>query len=566
MTIRRRSRRQALTLSGRARRPGPSTAPCCRRRRRACRPSCRRHGAAAPCPLAVRHRAPAVAPDLPGPAAAGQRCARYASASQARPRRPTQHRPPAARAASAAVVPSVERRASRQRTSVAGARSAGRRRPRRARRRRRPHRRRRAPRRRGRPDPPGEPRAAATPTCGRGSRDRGRHACPGPRTTDSTAAAAPRPASSSSGRQVPSEPAAHQQRDRARRLPRGRAPARREQRCHRTPTPAARRHVGEDPGDPRPARHRDQQAGAEQPAEAQATRLRDDRPRRARRPSEVTVSSRRPQRRGGGDRPEHGGAPCSGTPRPPVPGRSRPRCRRRPARRPRRRAAGRCGSRSPCRGRRRSRGSRRRRRTAPRRVGSSSSMISIARGFGRAGQRAGREGGGEHVVGGRGPGASSPDDGGDQVHDVAVPLDAHEVDDLDGARHADPAEVVAGQVDEHHVLGALLRVGEQLLGERGVLLRRGAARPGAGDRVQRWPGRRSTLTSASGLEPTTSNGGRRGVAAAAGTCTGWGWSPAAPGRRPARRPRQSSSNRWKSTTWNTSPARICLLARSTAAR
>ena len=77
----------------------------------------------------------------------------------------------------------------------------------------------------------------------------------------------------------------------------------------------------------------------------------------------------------------------------------------------------------------------------------------------------------------------------DQVHDVAVALDPHEVDDLDGARHADPAQVVAGQVDEHHVLGPLLGVGEQLLGEPDVLLRRRPARPGAGGRVHDGRGR-----------------------------------------------------------------------------
>ena len=52
------------------------------------------------------------------------------------------------------------------------------------------------------------------------------------------------------------------------------------------------------------------------------------------------------------------------------------------------------------------------------------------------------------------------------------------------ARLADPAEIVAAEVDEHDVLGPFLRVGEQLAGEARVLLRRGAAPAGAGDRVQ----------------------------------------------------------------------------------
>ena len=53
---------------------------------------------------------------------------------------------------------------------------------------------------------------------------------------------------------------------------------------------------------------------------------------------------------------------------------------------------------------------------------------------------------------------------------------------LDRAVLADPAEVVAPEVDEHHVLGALLRVGEQRLGLAAILLLGGAARVGAGDR------------------------------------------------------------------------------------
>ena len=47
-----------------------------------------------------------------------------------------------------------------------------------------------------------------------------------------------------------------------------------------------------------------------------------------------------------------------------------------------------------------------------------------------------------------------------------VAADVHELDDVDGARLADPLEVVAAEVDEHDVLGALLGVGEQVLGER----------------------------------------------------------------------------------------------------
>ena len=101
-------------------------------------------------------------------------------------------------------------------------------------------------------------------------------------------------------------------------------------------------------------------------------------------------SSRRPRCRspgrsqglGGGDRGQHGGGLVPGLLL--LGGRvgvgHDPR--RRPARTPARRASARYGSRSPCPGRRRSRSSRRCRRRGPRRVGSSSSMISMARTLG----------------------------------------------------------------------------------------------------------------------------------------------------------------------------------------
>ena len=60
----------------------------------------------------------------------------------------------------------------------------------------------------------------------------------------------------------------------------------------------------------------------------------------------------------------------------------------------------------------------------------------------------------------------------DEVHDVAEPLDPHELGHLDRARRADLREVVAGEVDEHQVLGLLLGVGEQLGLEVGVVLGR----------------------------------------------------------------------------------------------
>ena len=141
-----------------------------------------------------------------------------------------------------------------------------------------------------------------------------------------------------------------------------------------------------------------------------------------------------------------------------------------------------CGWRWPCRGRRRSRGSRRRRRRRPRRERLvARSMSAMARGFGRAGQGARREGRRPARRRRVPPGRGVADDGRLDVHDVAVAPHVHELDDVDGAGAADPLQVVAAEVDEHDVLGALLGVGEQLLGEA-RRRPRGSCRAGASRR------------------------------------------------------------------------------------
>ena len=89
----------------------------------------------------------------------------------------------------------------------------------------------------------------------------------------------------------------------------------------------------------------------------------------------------------------------------------------------------------------------------------------------------------------------------DDVEDVRVGLDDHVLVDRHGAVLADAAEVVAPEVDQHHVLGALLRVGEQRLGLAAVLLlgrrRAGTCRRSAASRR----GAPLTLTSGSGEAP-----------------------------------------------------------------
>ena len=52
--------------------------------------------------------------------------------------------------------------------------------------------------------------------------------------------------------------------------------------------------------------------------------------------------------------------------------------------------------------------------------------------------------------------ADLADDLGDEVRDVREPLDLHAARDVHRPRAADPREVVAAEVDEHHVLGAVL--------------------------------------------------------------------------------------------------------------
>ena len=64
------------------------------------------------------------------------------------------------------------------------------------------------------------------------------------------------------------------------------------------------------------------------------------------------------------------------------------------------------------------------------------------------------------------------------MHHLAVALDEELVGDFDGADLGDAADIVAAEIEQHQMLGAFLGVGEQLLLERLVLVRRRAARAG----------------------------------------------------------------------------------------
>jgi len=71
------------------------------------------------------------------------------------------------------------------------------------------------------------------------------------------------------------------------------------------------------------------------------------------------------------------------------------------------------------------------------------------------------------------------------MHHVGIAFDHHQVLELHGAWLANPAQIVAGQVHQHDMLGAFLGVRQQLLGQRCIGCGIRAAAPGAGNGPQR---------------------------------------------------------------------------------
>ena len=69
------------------------------------------------------------------------------------------------------------------------------------------------------------------------------------------------------------------------------------------------------------------------------------------------------------------------------------------------------------------------------------------------------------------------------MHDMAEALDEELIGHGDGADLRDAADIVAAEIEQHQMLGALLRIGEQFCFQRLVLMRRFAARPRAGERA-----------------------------------------------------------------------------------
>jgi len=65
---------------------------------------------------------------------------------------------------------------------------------------------------------------------------------------------------------------------------------------------------------------------------------------------------------------------------------------------------------------------------------------------------------------------------------LGVALQTHQLRHRDRARFTHPPQVVAQQIDDHHVLGAVLGIADEIGGGGGIKIRVGAARPGALDR------------------------------------------------------------------------------------
>ena len=71
------------------------------------------------------------------------------------------------------------------------------------------------------------------------------------------------------------------------------------------------------------------------------------------------------------------------------------------------------------------------------------------------------------------------------MHDVAIAFDEKLIGHLDRANVGNAADIVAAEIEQHQVLGAFFRIGQQFVFQRLVLMRRCATRTGAGNRADR---------------------------------------------------------------------------------
>ena len=73
----------------------------------------------------------------------------------------------------------------------------------------------------------------------------------------------------------------------------------------------------------------------------------------------------------------------------------------------------------------------------------------------------------------------------DDVHHMAVALNLHLLTHLHRTVGGDTPYIIAPEIDQHHVLGALFLILKQIGGQALILLSGGAARAGAGNRPHR---------------------------------------------------------------------------------
>ena len=101
--------------------------------------------------------------------------------------------------------------------------------------------------------------------------------------------------------------------------------------------------------------------------------------------------------------------------------------------------------------------------------------------LGRARHRTGRKAGHQRIDGVEVGGEGAFDIGHDVDH-LAVIFEKEAVGDAHAAHFGNPADIVAAKIEQHQMLGALLGIGQQLIGERLILFGRCPAWPCAGNR------------------------------------------------------------------------------------
>ena len=154
-------------------------------------------------------------------------------------------------------------------------------------------------------------------------------------------------------------------------------------------------------------------------------------------------------------------------------------------------------------------------------------MWSIGRDLRRAGDRAAGEHRGRAAAASPTPGGSRALDGRDEVDDAGERSLGHQLGPANRARPADPREVVALEVDDHHVLGGvLLRLAQA---------RRPIRRPRALDRHRPEPARRAVRGRAPATPRRSPSRHRRGDLACRAAASGASAAGEAAGIAPERR-------------------------------